>query len=195
MAKPILCLDFDGVIHSYSSGWKGADVIPDPPVDGAIAFMLAALHDFDVVIYSSRSGQPGGISAMRDYLRKHAGQCWYPSPDGPGLEDVRFTTEKPAAMISIDDRALTFDGTWPSVESLKAFKPWNKREFGATGKFPQGKVQDSDEGELRMGVAYDKLNGIVRVEFGKPVAWLGLPPPEARQLAQLLLANAAKSQT
>ena len=28
--KPILCLDFDGVIHSYISGWKGADVIPDP---------------------------------------------------------------------------------------------------------------------------------------------------------------------
>lgn len=31
MGKPILCLDFDGVIHSYASGWKGADVIPDPP--------------------------------------------------------------------------------------------------------------------------------------------------------------------
>ena len=29
MAKPILCLDFDGVIHRYDSGWKGADVIPD----------------------------------------------------------------------------------------------------------------------------------------------------------------------
>jgi hypothetical protein len=28
MGKPILCLDFDGVLHSYSSGWKGADVIP-----------------------------------------------------------------------------------------------------------------------------------------------------------------------
>jgi hypothetical protein len=42
-----------------------------------------------------------------------------------------------------------------------------------------------------MAIAYDKLNGIVRVEFGKPVAWLGLPPPEAIQLAKLLLHHAA----
>ena len=62
--KPILCLDFDGVIHSYTSRWQGAGVIPDPPVDGAIAFMLGALDRFDVVIFSSRSNQPGGLSAM-----------------------------------------------------------------------------------------------------------------------------------
>lgn len=131
MTKPILCLDFDGVIHSYTSGWKGAHVIPDPIVEGAIAFMLGALEHFDVCVFSSRSNQPGGLHAMREYIRTEAGSCWYPSPAGPGLEDVRFPTEKPAAMISIDDRALTFTGHWPTIETLKNFKPWNKG--GVTG--------------------------------------------------------------
>jgi len=127
MNKPILCLDFDGVIHSYSSRWQGADVIPDPPVEGAIAFMLGALRHFDVVIFSSRSNQPGGLTAMKTWLRAHAGTTWHESPDGPGLESVRFVTEKPPALVTIDDRALTFDGTWPDIGVLLAFKPWNKR--------------------------------------------------------------------
>ena len=127
MGKPILCLDFDGVIHSYESGWKGADVIPDPPVDGAIAFMLGTLNHFDVVIFSSRSNQKGGLSAMKNWLQGHAGGAWWPTPDGPGIEDVRFVTEKPPALVTLDDRAITFDGTWPSFDALKNFKPWNKK--------------------------------------------------------------------
>jgi hypothetical protein len=127
MGKPILCLDFDGVIHSYSSGWKGADVIPDPPVEGAISFMLGALRHFDVQIYSSRSNQTGGIRAMNNWLREYAGAAWYETPDGPGLEDVKFPKAKPAAFIGIDDRVLTFDGTWPELKTLQEFKPWNKR--------------------------------------------------------------------
>jgi len=38
MSKPILLIDFDGVIHSYTSGWQGAGVISDPPVEGAFDF-------------------------------------------------------------------------------------------------------------------------------------------------------------
>lgn len=128
MSKPILCLDFDGVINSYTSGWVAADHIPDPPVPGAIAFMLGALLKFDVVIFSSRSHQTGGIKAMRAWLKENAGQCWHESPMGPGIENVRFTVEKPPAMITIDDRALTFNGNWASYdpEQLLKFKPWNK---------------------------------------------------------------------
>ena len=41
-----VCLDFDGVLHSYRSGWCGADVIPDPPIHGtreAVARLRAAI--------------------------------------------------------------------------------------------------------------------------------------------------------
>ncbi len=66
--KRILLLDFDGVIHSYKSGWKGARNIPDPPVPGVLEFIVEAVKDFDVCIYSSRSNQFGGIRAMKKWL-------------------------------------------------------------------------------------------------------------------------------
>jgi len=34
MRKKTVVFDFDGVIHSYKSGWQGENIIPDPPVDG-----------------------------------------------------------------------------------------------------------------------------------------------------------------
>jgi hypothetical protein len=39
---------------------------------------------------------------------------------------LRFPTTKPSAMVTLDDRAITFTGTWPDVESLRTFTPWNK---------------------------------------------------------------------
>lgn len=127
MSKPILCLDFDGVIHSYTTPWSDAATISDGPVEGAIGFMLAALQVFDVVIYSSRSKDAGGVDAMKAWLRKHADGAWYETPLGPGIESVRFAHEKPAAFLTIDDRAFCFQGVWPDVAQLRAFKPWNKR--------------------------------------------------------------------
>jgi len=67
---------------------------------------------------------------------------------------------------------------------LKDFK------LGATSRFPYGKADATDEGELRMALAADHSNGIVRVQFGKPIAWLGLPSREARALAAVLIEKA-----
>lgn len=117
MNKPILCLDFDGVIHSYTSGWRGADNIPDPPVPGAMQFIRDAQKHFRVAIFSSRSNQPGGLMAMQQYLILH---CLTP------IEDIEWPTEKPAAFLTIDDRAVTFTGSWPEAVELLKFKPWNK---------------------------------------------------------------------
>ncbi|BAQ16964.1 hypothetical protein [Methyloceanibacter caenitepidi] len=122
--KPILCLDFDGVIHSYTSGWQDADVIPDPPVPGAIAFLREAVDHFRVAIFSSRSHQPGGIEAMKDWLGR-----WVLEEDPfdvAWVNAIEWPTEKPPALVTIDDRALTFDGTWPSMDVLRDFKPWNR---------------------------------------------------------------------
>lgn len=142
--KPILCLDFDGVLHGYSSGWKGVGKIPDAPVPGAIEFLLDAMREFEVHIYSSRSKNPLGRWAMKRWLRHHLIETWgghlHIDQLSQGdlatevgewadtvLRKIRFPWFKPAAFLTLDDRAMTFDGTWPDLGDMKAFKPWNKR--------------------------------------------------------------------
>ena len=128
MRKPILCLDFDGVIHSYVSGWKGAAVIPDPPVEGAMRFIWDAAPYFQIAVYSSRSHQPGGVTAMQSWLAQH--MRLYLAADRTTCEDmlaeIQWPQEKPPAFLTIDDRALQFTGTWPKPEDLTQFKPWNR---------------------------------------------------------------------
>jgi hypothetical protein len=128
--KPILCLDFDGVIHSYTSGWKGADVIPDPPVPGALQFIVEAMQHFKVAIFSSRSNQPGGMKAMIRWLGYWSVDPVHGMPgdfDHAAWSDIDWSLTKPAAFVTLDDRAITFDGTWPAIDTLKNFKPWNKK--------------------------------------------------------------------
>ena len=130
MSKPILCVDFDGVIHSYSSGWKDACEIPDPPVPGAFAWLYTAGEHWQVCVYSSRSKEDGAIAAMQRWFYKHADTeldgLVSPSEFLAGLS---FPTQKPAANMTIDDRALCFEGDWSAIDAkaLLDFKPWNKR--------------------------------------------------------------------
>lgn len=135
MNKPILCLDFDGVVHSYVSGWQGADNIPDAPVNGAFEFLDKAKEVFNIQVFSSRSNQDGGILAMRHWFSKYWTE--YIFNKQPELKEkfseflcpdwISFPTEKPAAFLTIDDRALTFDGTWYDPKDLLDFTPWYKR--------------------------------------------------------------------
>lgn len=62
--------------------------------------------------------------------------------------------------------------------------------LGATGRHPFGKASADDEGELQFAVGTDHSQSIVRIEFGKPVGWLGLPESSARELGLLLVAKA-----
>jgi hypothetical protein len=124
--KPILVVDFDGVLHSYTSGWQGPTVINDPPVPGATAFLKEAVKHFDVHVFSSRSNEEGGIDAMRREL-----SWWLIDELYPGGEkvfaEIKFPTKKPPAFLTIDDRCICFNGTFPDMDTLWNFKPWNKK--------------------------------------------------------------------
>lgn len=133
--KPLLCLDFDGVLHSYTTPWRGAAIIPDPPVPGAIAWLLAAMEHWEIAIFSARSvpttgGERSGVQAMRLWLQE-----WLIKE---GLLDkhqaftvvqvgIQWPVHKPPAVLTIDDRAITFDGDWSLLDpaALLDFKPWN----------------------------------------------------------------------
>lgn len=115
MVKKTVVFDFDGVIHSYKSGWQGAAIIPDPPVDGIREVINELRKEYKVVVVSTRCYQEGGIDAIKGYLHKH----------GIIADDV--TGEKPPAVVYVDDRAITFDGDTESlVDRIKKFKPWYK---------------------------------------------------------------------
>lgn len=127
MKRPILCLDFDGVLHAYTSRWQGATVIPDGPVPGAMAFLKEAVQDFQVCVYSSRSKEPGGIAAMADALRQWLTWEFGPIAALDFIDIIEFPQQKPAAFLTIDDRAITFTGVFPSTDELLAFKTWQQQ--------------------------------------------------------------------
>ena len=57
-------------------------------------------------------------------------------------------------------------------------------KLGETGAFPLGALTPDDEGEIRFAVTAQA--GKVVLAFGKAVAWVGMPPRAARQLADAL---------
>lgn len=63
-------------------------------------------------------------------------------------------------------------------------------QLGATGNFPQGKLTEHDEGEIRLAVGVS--GGKVVINFGKPTAWIGMDAKQARQLAESLRQHSYK---
>lgn len=120
-SRMTICVDFDGVAHQYVSGWQGEDVAADPPVEGALDWLRMMIDEwFKVVIFSSRSRTPQGIETMKKWFLEHGLEPMY-------LARLEFPEKKPNAFLIIDDRAFHFQGTFPTPEFIRNFKPWNKK--------------------------------------------------------------------
>ena len=139
--KKYICVDFDGVIHSYESGWKGARNIPDAPVKGAIRWLYILLMNKNIVvcIYSARSKYFLARYFMKKWLWKMAclefgyscsknadchNTAGYSEPQQM-LASIKFPKTKPAAWITIDDRCICYKGKkHPSISEIINFKSW-----------------------------------------------------------------------
>jgi hypothetical protein len=126
MTRKTISVDFDGVLHSYTSRWQGPTLIPDLPVPRAIEFLRKTTKQYDVAIFSSRSHQPGGIAAMTDWLNFHG------LPREWIAANLTFPSVKPPAHVTLDDRAIQFTGRFPSLAEIDAFQPWNRLENSLT---------------------------------------------------------------
>ena len=117
MAKTVV-FDFDGVIHSYTSGWQGEGNIPDPPVQG-IREALKEIHDagYEVMVVSTRCATIEGHGAIEAWLYDN------------GLREYidKVCREKPPAIAYIDDRAICFVGHPETLlKKIQNFQPWYK---------------------------------------------------------------------
>lgn len=115
--RQTIVLDFDGVIHSYTSGWKGIEVIPDPPTNGAREAIEIMRQNYEVVVVSSRCSTEEGRQAVQNWLIHHK------------ILVDRIMAEKPPHVVVVDDRAIRFEGNWADVllDIPKASIPWNKK--------------------------------------------------------------------
>lgn len=116
--KKTVAIDFDGVINSYTSGWKGAGETDDPVRGAGEAINKMIDLGYNIVIYSTRASDPLGKKTIVKYL----------SDIGVEPEGIEVTDKKPVADAYLDDRAVTFDGDWDgALEKLKTFKPWMQK--------------------------------------------------------------------
>ena len=65
----------------------------------------------------------------------------------------------------------------------------NELGLGSTGNFPDGKISEDDEGELKFAVL--TRNNNIMIIFGKPVGWLDLSKDTAKQLVKGLMKQIA----
>lgn len=188
MSKKTVCIDLDATLSEYD-GWQGVEHIGDP-IPGAQAFVAAIAEFADVVVFTTRVNTNANIGYLQSELVGRV-EHWLTTH---GFKATVYSDfGKPLAAAYVDDRAVVcrpmrddqydYDRALAEVRSLCAGKP-----LGGQGTYSDGKAGDDDEGDLRLQVAHSGDD--VRIDFGKPVAWLGFPKAQAIQLAMLILKHA-----
>jgi len=127
LGKPVLAVDFDGVIADYSEGWRGVDAFGDP-IKGAVEALreLYAMGWY-IMVFTTRLAS----DAFIDWLEKN--KIIYHAINST-IHNPPNTSIKPIATVYLDDRAWPrlgkqYDGeTWEQIviDLRKLFNEQNK---------------------------------------------------------------------
>jgi hypothetical protein len=124
--KPILCIDFDGVIHDCREGWKDGSIYGDV-TPGFFRWATEAKQLFKLVVYSSRSKDALQLEEMKRWLEARIAESMF---SGVMIDDFEFSGVKPPAFLTIDDRCVRFNGNWGAAqfrpENLADYKTWTQ---------------------------------------------------------------------
>lgn len=124
-----ICIDFDGVLSDYSSGYQGEDIFGDMIKGADSATQILKEKGWTVIIYTTRPV----TDALKKWLEDNKISYDYinENPDQPKDSEG----SKLMADIYLDDRGMRFNGDWDwTIRDIASFIPWEKKENEETKK-------------------------------------------------------------
>jgi hypothetical protein len=194
--EKVVAVDFDGVINSYISGWKGPTETDAPVLSAAESLQMLYNRGYRIIIFSTRANTQEGIDTIREYLRKH-------TENNELADTIEITDQKPIADMYIDDRAIPFTGDWEeTLKRIEEFKPWTEKSLTWSGYPLQGRTKvhgmdisienkkgstrsgtdkDGHEWSIKMNFDYGYIRGTVGVDGDHLDCYVG-PNPESKKV-------------
>lgn len=118
--RPIVMLDLNGVVHTYSKGWQNTAPLYDPPTEGFKAWAEDVSDEFRIVVWPTHMNTPRDMMRIKLWLRKH----------GLNKLGLELVVHPPRGLrLKIDDRAVQFTGNWADFprDRLREFRTWSGR--------------------------------------------------------------------
>ena len=139
-SKPLVCVDFDGVLNDYE-GWRVPNYMYKP-LPGTKEFLKKLSEKYTVGIFSTRDP-----FRLRQWLELYH------------IPYDEIVTKKVPALAYIDDRALRFDGNYDKVlYELERFKTHWEKEYRIIGDDEYTNPEIDEDGE-RFQLAYESKKG------------------------------------